>query len=185
MKDLGSTQACKQLMVRSTCLRRDFGETITGALLCFCIMGCVWKVKPSALTWGPNQPLGGNPFPPSDHRGHVILNLRLLLWHAGMSPLRLSNTHTHRHTQVILREFLAYKTGKYIPQRERDREKRKRETPLPRLWCLTGDGMTACYQHEGIWFSGFKCAMIDSLMTDTHTLSCSLITVYILSLCGP
>lgn len=28
---------------------------------------------------GPSPTTGGNQFPPSDHRGHVILNVRLLL----------------------------------------------------------------------------------------------------------
>lgn len=46
----------------------------------------------------PSPATGGNRFPPLDHRGRVILNLRLLLWHRGMSPLRLQNTHAHTNT---------------------------------------------------------------------------------------
>lgn len=145
---------------------------IIRALLCFCITGCVRKVKPSALTRGSPPATWGNRFPPSDHRGRVILNLRLLLWHGGMSPLRLQDTHTHTHTFIhTWREIShAYQTGKYIPQRESRGERAPAAQLLPPSLMFEGNGMTACYQCEGIWLSGFKCAMIDSLMTDTHSL---------------
>lgn len=156
---------------------------IIEALLCFCATVCVQKVKPSALTLKP----------PLTDRGESIPTLRLpWLCYLKLEAVALTqrnvtskaSKHAHKHIQVIntKREIShAYEMGKYIPRREG--ETAKRGGPATRLLpslMFESNGLTACYQCEGIWLSSFKCAMIYILFDDwhklTHTLSHSLIT---------
>lgn len=127
--------------------------------------------RPSAAT-------GGNQFPPLDHRGCVILNLRLLLWHGGMSPLRIQNTHSHAQTHTFRlhthTNSHTYQTEKYIPQREREKEIGWRGLlqpgSWPPFWCLKVMGWllvisvkaSGSLELRVLWF-------IDSLISDTHT----------------
>ena len=134
----------------------------------------------------PSPATGGNRFPPLDHRGRVILNLRLLLWHGGMSPLRLPNTHTHTHTRTHTHRLYTQRGRFLMPTKKGNTflsrgGKRAPATqllhPLWRLkvmgWPLVISVKASGYLDLSVlWF-------IDSLMTETHTLSHSLITVSI------
>ena len=113
--------------------------------------------KPISSDPRPSPAAGGNRFPPLDHRGPVILNLRLLLWHRGMSPLRLWNTHTnthththkhtnsgctHTHTHTHRGRFLTpTKQGNtFLRERKREREERGLLRLRPPVWCLKVTG---------------------------------------------
>lgn len=138
-------------------------------LWCFCITGCVRKVKPSALTLKP--PLArGNRFPPLDHRNRVILNLRVLLWHAGMSPLRLQNTHTNTYRLYTQKEIShAYEMGKNTFHTGGRREERRLLQPnsCHPLWCLKVVGWPLVISTKASGSTSFR--ITETLMTATQT----------------
>lgn len=130
------------------------------------------QLWPKALTshWGESIPTLRSPWP-----CYLKLEAVALTWRNVTSE---DSKHTHSHAQTHTFRLYTHNFSR-LPNREihstvREVEKEIGERGLLQLGScpplmFEGNGMTTCYQCEGIWLSGFKGAMIYRLFDQWHS----------------